>query len=156
MIKYTASNFRNECTVDEDFIPYLDKMNEVAIKYGVTVIVTSSYRIDANVVGAIVHPATHSNHMIGHAVDCNLEHEGMYYNSTKMLSDVGVIKTFIEQVEATGMRWGGRFKHPDSVHFDDALNIKNIVLWTTKYNLLHNRSSVVARMESSRKGHANS
>lgn len=137
MTKYMASNFRGECLVDDDFISCLDKMNQIAVGYGIIVIVNSSYRIDANVTGAIVKPATHSNHMIGHAIDCNLELDGMYYNSQRMLNDTGTIKQFIRDVEASGMRWGGRFSTPDPVHFDDNFYWKNPTAWTEKYNKLH-------------------
>jgi hypothetical protein len=54
-----------------------------------------------------------------------------------MQSDTGIVKQFINEVKATGMRWGGDFGKPDPVHFDDGLNIKNMALWTAKYNDLH-------------------
>ena len=141
MIKFTASNFAGDCNIDEDFAPTLENMNEVAKKHNITVKVISSFRVDANVKGAIVTPATHSNHMIGHAIDCNLELDGAYYNSTRMQSDTGTVRQFINEVKASGMRWGGDFGKPDPVHFDDGLNIKNMTLWTEKYNKLHGGSS---------------
>jgi len=137
MKKFTASNFRNECTIDEDFEPSLIKMNTIAQKYHITVIVNSSYRVDANVLGAIVKPATHSNHMVGHAIDCNLELAGAFYNSKKMQAATGVIRQFINEVKAAGLRWGGDFSTPDPVHFDDGLNVKNVAAWTAKFNKLH-------------------
>ena len=81
MIDYTNTNFQGHCSIHEDFKPYLDKMNEIAKRYAITVIVTSSYRVDANVKGAIVAPATHSNHMVGHAIDCDLKQGKELYNS---------------------------------------------------------------------------
>lgn len=137
MKNFTASNFKGECNVDEDFIPSLEKMNNIAINHGVTVIVISSFRVDANVKGAIVTPATHSNHMVGHAIDCNLQHNGMYYNSAKMQNDKGDIFNFIQECKSKGIRWGGDFGKPDPVHFDDGLNIKNVALWNEKYNAIH-------------------
>ncbi|HEY4326203.1 MAG TPA: M15 family metallopeptidase [Mucilaginibacter sp.] len=138
MKQFTATNFTNDCTIDEDFEPTLIKMNSIAQKYNITVFVNSSFRIDANVVGAIVTPATHSNHMIGHAIDCNLELDGAFYNSARMQTDTGVVRQFINEVKAAGIRWGGDFGKPDPVHFDDGLNIKDIATWTAKYNQLHN------------------
>lgn len=139
MKQFISSNFKGICTIDEDFEPILLKMNDIAQKYNITVVVNSSYRVDTNVHGAIVTPATHSNHMIGHAIDCNLQLNGVLYNSVKMQADKGVVKQFINEVKATaGMRWGGDFGKPDPVHFDDGLNIKNMALWTAKYNALHN------------------
>jgi hypothetical protein len=137
MKQFIASNFKGNCTIDDDFEVSLVKMNDVARKYNITVVVNSSYRVDAHVPGAIVTPATHSNHMIGHAIDCNLELNGILYNSVKMQSDTSIVKQFINEVKATGMRWGGDFGKPDPVHFDDGLNIKNMALWTAKYNDLH-------------------
>ena len=137
MKQFIASNFRGTCAIDEDFEPYLLKMNDIALKYNITVLVNSSYRVDAKVIGAIVTPATHSNHMIGHAIDCNLELNGILYNSVKMQADTGIVKQFINEVKASGLRWGGDFGKPDPVHFDDGLNIKNMALWTAKYNEMH-------------------
>lgn len=141
MKKFTASNFQGDCNIDEDFEPTLVQMNAIAQKYNITIHVNSSFRVDANVKGAIVKPATHSNHMIGHAIDCNLSHDGAFYNSTKMQSDAGVIRQFINDVKTSGMRWGGDFGKPDPVHFDDGLNIKDMTLWTAKYNKLHGLES---------------
>ncbi len=137
MKQFISSNFTGFCTIDNDFEDALIKMNDIAKKYSITVKVNSSYRVDANVKGAIVTPATHSNHMIGHAIDCNLVLNGILYNSVKMQADTGIVKQFINEVKATGMRWGGDFGKPDPVHFDDGLNIKNMPLWTVKYNALH-------------------
>src|SRR5438046_2392027 len=130
MKKFTASNFQGDCNIDEDFETALINMNTVAQKFNITVQVNSSFRIDANVPGAIVTPATHSNHMIGHAIDRNLIHEGAFYNHEKMQSDTGVIRQFINELKTSGMRWGGDFGKPDPVHFDDGLNIKDMTSWT--------------------------
>ncbi|MEO8414488.1 MAG: M15 family metallopeptidase [Ginsengibacter sp.] len=137
MKQFIASNFKGDCTIDEDFEPALIKMNEIAQQFDITVQVNSSFRIDANVKGAIVTPATHSNHMIGHAIDCNLVHEGAFFNSTRMQSDTGIVRQFINELKAAGIRWGGDFGKPDPVHFDDGLNIKDMIAWTAKFNKLH-------------------
>jgi hypothetical protein len=136
MKSFSSSNFKGACTIDEDFELYLEKMNTIAQKYNITVVVNSSYRVDANVRGAIVTPATHSNHMIGHAIDCNLLLNGTLYNSTRMQSDTGTIRLFINEVKAAGFRWGGDFRKPDPVHFDDGLNLRDMPLWMKKYNEL--------------------
>jgi hypothetical protein len=141
MKQFTANNFKNDCTIDEDFEPILIKMNTIAQKHNITVVVISSYRVDANVRCAIVTPATHSNHMIGHAIDCNLEHQGSYYNSTRMQNDTGVVRQFINELKAEKIRWGGDFGKPDPVHFDDGLNVANMTAWTAKYNKLHGRDT---------------
>lgn len=137
MKQFIASNFKGLCTIDEDFEAVLLLMNAIAVKYNITVIVNSSYRKDSNVKGAIVTPAKKSNHMVGHAIDCNLMLGGKLYNSVKMQADKGMIHNFIQEVKLSGMRWGGDFKAKDPVHFDDGLNIKNMPLWIKKYQAIH-------------------
>ncbi len=137
MKQFTASNFKGECTIDDDFESIATRMNVIAQKYNITVHVNSSYRVDANVKGAIVKPATHSNHMIGHAIDCNLMHDGKFYNSKLMQTDNGIIRQFINELKNNGIRWGGDFGKPDPVHFDDGLNITDMTAWLTKYNDIH-------------------
>jgi hypothetical protein len=72
--------------------------------------------------------------MIGHAIDCNLMHKGKLYNSALMQTDTGIIRQFINELKTNGIRWGGDFKKPDPVHFDDGLNINDMTAWMTKYN----------------------
>ena len=137
IIKFTASNFEGDCNVDDDFVIHLEKMNEVAVKYNMIVIITSSFRKDTNVAGAIVTPAKMSNHLIGHAIDFNLKNiiTGEYYNSVKMKDGGGYDELFCNEVVAiTGLRWGMAFQVADSVHFDDGINIINPELWHKKYN----------------------
>jgi hypothetical protein len=137
MKEFKASNFQGKCVIDDDFEPLLIKMNELAVKYNIIVIVNSSYRVDSNVKGAIVTPAKKSNHMVGHAIDCNLMLSGVLYNSTKMQLDTGTVRKFINEVKVAGLRWGGDFNVKDPIHFDDGLNIKNMALWIQKYRELH-------------------
>lgn len=140
IVNYTASNFEGHCEVEETFVPYLVKMNNIALQHKMIVVVTSSLRKDANVKGAIVTPAQMSNHMVGHAIDCNLRSlaTGEYFNSKKMGDRTGLDEKFIKEVEATtGLRWGGEFNTKDEVHFDDGLNIHNPEKWHQIYNELH-------------------
>lgn len=138
--KFIASNFEGVCNVDEDIIPQLKQMNDIAVKYGLTVIVTSSFRKDTNVKGAIVPPAKMSNHLVGQAIDFNLKNKktGAYYNSTKLGDGIGEDEQFCrEVVKVTGLFWGEAFKVKDSVHIDSRLNKTNPVLWQQKYNKIH-------------------
>ena len=139
IVPFKASNFEGICNVHETFAPVLTQMNAIAIKHNMTVVVTSSYRKDANVKGAIVTPAKMSNHMIGHAIDCNVKdrNTGEYYNSTKMGDGKGKDQLFLEDVDRnTDLRWGQAFNNPDSVHFDSAINIKNPAKWHEIYKEL--------------------
>ena len=140
-VNFKASNFEGECNVDKEFAPLLNQMNEVAVKHNMIVVITSSLRKDTNVRGAIVTPAQMSNHLIGHAIDCNVKSKttGEYFNSKKMGDGTGADELFLEDVDRnTDLRWGQAFNKPDSVHFDDALNIKKPDVWRQKYNSLHN------------------
>lgn len=141
MKQFISSNFKGLCTIDEEFEPVLKTMEAIARKYNITIVVNSSFRVDTNVRGAIVKPATHSNHMIGHAIDCNLQLNGRLYNSTLMQTDKGIIRQFINEVKASGIRWGGDFGKPDPVHFDDGLNIKDMPKWLAKYNKLRSSNA---------------
>ena len=42
-----------------------------------------------------------------------------------------------EVVKKTGLRWGESFGTPDSVHFDDGLNINNVTFWEKKFKEFH-------------------
>ena len=136
IINFKASNFRGDCFVDEEFVSLLVQMNEIAIKHNMLVIITSSYRTSIKFKGAIVPPAKMSNHFVGHAIDCNVKSiiTDEYYNSKKMGDGKGLDELFLEDVDRnTDLRWGQAFNTPDSVHFDDALNIKKPLLWRKKY-----------------------
>lgn len=128
--EYSASNIKpfdatKPIRLHSDFIPLMDAMNEEAKKLNIIVWVMSSFRISIIVPGAIVKPAAMSNHLVGHAIDCNLELDGIWYNHTALENVSGDILDFIEKCEAIGLRWGGRFKKRDSVHFDDGINIRH-------------------------------
>lgn len=137
LIKYVGSNIHGECTIDDLFKRNMDVINDTAKKYKLTVIITSSKRKTIIVPGAIVAPAKMSNHLVGHAIDCNLKSDTEYFNSVKMGDGTGVDEQFIKEVQNKGVRWGGCFKAKDSVHFDSGLNLQNPKLWhelNIKYN----------------------
>jgi hypothetical protein len=60
--------------VDAGFKSEMDKMNQFAKDCSVTVQVTHAFRKEGqNIGGTIVPPASNSNHLVGHAIDFNLE-----------------------------------------------------------------------------------
>ena len=140
MITYTNTNIKglsgHVITIHEDFKPYLDKMNFIAVDLSIVVWVTSSLRHSTNVPGAIVTPAKMSNHLTGFGIDCNLQRGSVWYNSKGMASPIGAILDFILQCEAIGLRWGGRFSTPDPVHFDLPVNLKDPKKWQEIYDSL--------------------
>jgi hypothetical protein len=118
--------------------------------------INSSYRENSDhVQGAVVIPAVKSNHFVGHAIDCNIidskniewssemllvfAKESQKYNS-QINNDVLMLINLVRR--CTLIRWGGDF-HPDkngnidTVHFDNAMNIKNPARWEEIYKELH-------------------
>lgn len=139
LTRYTASNYTGTAfIVNVAFIPSLEKINNYAIKNNVKIQINDAYRRGTYVPGAIVKPASRSNHKVGHAIDMNIIYDGgkvalstymMYTNRDNWAPPV---KGFIEDIiNDKILRWGGKFKHPapDPVHIDDDLNHKDPEEW---------------------------
>jgi len=129
--EFTGSAMR----VHKNFVAAINRINGYAKAAGVKIYVTSSYRKDANVAGAIVVPASKSNHMTGHAIDMNVVYSGGTCNSACLGGKLPTqVAAFISKVRADGeLRWGGDFATPDVVHIDDGLNIQNAKEWDAQY-----------------------
>lgn len=129
-----------ELRADRDFFPGLDRLNGYASDCGVEIFVTSSTREPGRTVqGAIVTPASRSNHFVGHAIDMNLKSKSGFFNSKTLKKDnlsklPREIRDFIALVRNDPeLRWGGDFSKEDPVHIDDSLNNRNQVLWKSKF-----------------------
>ncbi len=142
LVLFEASRFLGQpCRADASFLPALKKINAYAEQADVFIYVTSSFRTSSNVGGAIVKPATRSNHMAGHAIDMNV----LYANRTKSANSTvlgkypsvdGPVKTFIRFIiDDPALRWGGTFNAKDPVHIDDGLN-GNMALWDKRYQAM--------------------
>ena len=142
LVLFEASRFQGQpCRADVQFVPMLTKINDYAEQADVYVHVTSSFRTSSNVGGAIVKPATRSNHMAGHAIDMNV----VYSNRTKSANSTELgkypsvaepVRRFIKSiVDDPGLRWGGTFQVRDTVHIDDNLN-SNMGLWDKRYQAM--------------------
>jgi uncharacterized protein YgiM (DUF1202 family) len=137
---YTNTQFiGKEARVDADFMPHLDRLNRYALDCGVKIYVTSSAREPGRTVsGAIVPPASRSNHLVGHAIDMNLKSSSGFFNSSKLKKSnfanlPGEIKKLIELIrDDEVLRWGGDFNPEDPVHIDDKLNHRNRERWDAK------------------------
>jgi peptidoglycan hydrolase-like protein with peptidoglycan-binding domain len=138
---FEASRFRGQsCRADVQFVPALKKINAYAEQAGVFVFVTSSFRTSSNVGGAIVKPATRSNHMAGHAIDMNVIYDnGKSANSKELGKYPAVaepVRRFIKSIiDDPDLRWGGTFQDIDTVHIDDHLN-KDMALWDKRYQAM--------------------
>lgn len=135
LVEYKASNVvgynGKKVIVDDEFVPKMDKLNAVCKAHGFLCVVTNSKREGTNVKGAIVPPAQMSNHIVGHAIDCNLQDlkTKEWYNSAKMGDGRGEDECVIRAIETAGIRWGGEFRKKDEVHFDDSLNLNDPDKW---------------------------
>ena len=128
-----------ELRADADFFPSLDLLNQFATVCNLEIFVTSSTREPGRKVdGAIVKPATRSNHLVGHAIDMNLKSGNRLFNSKALKRSnlpnlPSEIRDFIGRVRAEGtLRWGGDFSAEDPVHIDDDLNGREPALWDHK------------------------
>jgi hypothetical protein len=144
----TLSHFTAPVTVDEGFENAMILMDNLLEKHGLKMKPNDTIRyVGHPVAGAIVQPASHSNHFIGHAIDGNLINPvtGHVFLHEEMQSEKDPrVKAFIEDWEKAGMRWGGIFggdAHPeqhDAVHFDSGLNVHNPEKWKELFNEYQN------------------
>ncbi len=139
LVLFEAAAFRGQpCRADKLFVPMLEKINSYAVQANVLVHVTSSFRTSTNVGGAIVTPATFSNHLAGHAIDMNVVYDGgsKFANSGVLAKYPNVpapVKQFIKSIiDDPALRWGGSFSIKDPVHIDDHLN-SDMAQWKKRY-----------------------
>ncbi len=142
-----------EILADADFLPLLDRLNDLASTCGVEIHVTSSFRDpDRAPNGAIVPPATRSNHFVGHAIDMNVKSSNGFFNSAKLkranlFALPAEVRDFIQRVrDDPDLRWGGDFSPEDPVHIDDGLNRNDPARWQSKFELAETVVTASARM----------
>ena len=134
LAEYDGSNVKGvqgrQILVHKEFIPYLEKINNVAIKNGVTVQVNSSYRLpDSNPDRTRHKQAANSNHFAGFAIDFNLILNGEKYfaynlSKSNLSKQPLPVRKFIADIKKIkGLRWGGDFNDP--IHIDAGLNKRN-------------------------------
>jgi|GEM_PF-2603794 len=128
---------------DSEFIPHLDNINSWAKSNRLKIFVTSSARsFGVPVVGSIVPPARRSNHLVGHALDMNIQ----VGSSSTLLNSVDLrsfgtlpasVKKFIDAIRRDpDLRWGGDFSPADPVHIDDELNGRDPSAWNAKFSII--------------------
>ena len=141
LVLFEGSRFQGKpCRADKQFIPALKKINALAEQADVNIYVTSSFRTTTNVQGAIVKPATFSNHLSGHAIDMNVIYGNNKWANSKVLGKYpdcpAPVKQFIKSViDDDQLRWGGKFTAKDPVHIDDHLN-KDMSKWRKRYEAM--------------------
>lgn len=100
-------------------------MNETAKNLKITIIINQALRIHGvKVTGSVVPPATKSQHLIGHAIDCNIVDGSSWNTSTdfKKKKQTANADKFIKKMKAGLFRWGGNFSNVDTPHFDKQLS----------------------------------
>ena len=130
----------NQIRINSGFIDSMKILEQLCEKYDLRLHITSSLREPGQIISNnIVEPASMSNHLIGHAIDMNIVSHEDWFNSTK-LSDYDslpdTIQSFLSDLQAKGLRWGGHFSKPDPVHIDDATNLKSKSYYVTQINKL--------------------
>lgn len=128
------------CEADVLFLPALKRINQYAEDANVYIHVTSSFRTTTNVQGAIVKPATYSNHLIGHGIDMNIKYDNKPLVTSKVLVKYpnvpAPVKQFLKAIiDDPKLRWGGQFSTKDPVHIDDGYN-QNRTKWNTRYEII--------------------
>ena len=100
-------------------------MNKKARELGLTISLNQTFRVNSvKVTGAVVPPAKKSQHLIGHAIDCNILDGGRANTSVDFRKNRQTegAKAFIKAIKAAGYRWGGDFRRADTPHFDARIN----------------------------------
>ena len=114
-----------EILVHADFTDAIGTLNDEAGKAKVNLKINQSFRnADVPPSGAVVAPASKSQHLVGHAVDLNIV-DGDTTNTAAMFKsgdETDAADTFVDGVKAQHLRWGGDFGNSDPIHFDDFLN----------------------------------
>lgn len=138
---FTGTQFIGKLVLaDLEFISHLEKINDLAAQDGLKIFVTSSTRSFGVPVNGIVPAARRSNHLVGHAIDMNIQMGGTLFNSNA-LGNFGslpaAIKAFLTAIRNDPvLRWGGDFSPSDPVHIDDGLNLRDPSTWSAKFPLI--------------------
>jgi hypothetical protein len=103
------------------FYESIKTLDEIARQLKITIQINQVFRQQGiPPKGAVVTPATKSQHLIGHAIDLNLKYSGTTYISSHYKSGnyPDEIQGFIDDAVNKGLRWGGNFANMDAPHYD--------------------------------------
>ena len=144
LIKWTSSKVKgyyHDVYVENDFLPCLQAMQDEATANSLTVWVTQAYRKDGvDPINPIVPPSSTSNHLVGHAIDCNLDTPYGWGNGdcmAKAYVDRNYDKyayDFLHAMTKRGYRYGVFWSPSDPVHIDDGLNLNDMNKWNRLFN----------------------
>jgi len=115
----------NELVISKAAAGMIKLMNTSAKNLKIKMMINQALRIHGvKVTGSVVPPATKSQHLIGHAIDCNVV-DGKSWNSSsdfKKKKQTANADKFIKLMKKGLFRWGGNFSNIDTPHFDKQLN----------------------------------
>lgn len=178
-IEFTGSNMiglnSQKIMIDPLFYPHLTRLNEYAKSTNVRLLIIDSFReTNAGLTGAIVTPSDRTNHMVGHAIDMNVQYgpnfsktcnsaclrpSNVPANSTNeeiVTYVIDEVRPFLELLIADpAFKWGADFKvpKPDPVHIDDRLNLSNPSKWETRFDAMRGLSANCQQSDGCRTGY---
>jgi len=120
--------------IDKGFKSHMDTIGKYAQQCSVTVYVTHAFRKEGQEIGGtVVPPASHSNHLVGHAIDMNLDTPRGWCNGDCLAYETNSnAKCFTDKIQSDrNLRWGQDFNDP--VHIDDNLWYSNSNSWNSLY-----------------------
>jgi hypothetical protein len=121
----SAKVFKDEIVISKEAKNLLTDLNEKAKDKTVTIKINQAFREHGvKVTGAVVTPANKSQHLIGHALDCNIVDGSSWNNSSdfKNKKQTKNAKEIVDGLKKSGYRWGGDFTPADTPHFDSQIN----------------------------------
>ncbi|MCC5634839.1 peptidoglycan-binding protein [Nostoc sp. CHAB 5844] len=140
---------------DIEFFDSLEKIDQFATDAGIKIFITSSTRLQGGVIsGAVVRPASRSNHLVGHGIDMNISLGEKLFNSDALdksnLKNLPKgIQNFIQSIRNDPiLRWGGDFTPADSVHIDDGLNLRDAATWDVKFPIIQSEMRALSQPNS--------
>ena len=121
----SAKVFKDEIVISKEAKKLLTDLNGQAKDKSVTIKINQAFREHGvKVTGSVVAPASKSQHLIGHALDCNIVDGGSWNNSSDFKNNKQTknAKELIAALKKAGYRWGGDFTPTDTPHFDAKLD----------------------------------
>ena len=115
----------DEMLVHQDFVPWVKVLNGAAKDNKVMLRINQAFRVQGlPVSGAVVPPASKSQHLIGHAVDLNIVDGAVVNLAAMFLAGTATqgAKDLVKAAKNLGLRWGGDFSPKDPPHFDDLVD----------------------------------
>ena len=111
----------DEIVVNAGFVSGMDALDRIAADLGLRLHLNQTFRLEnVPVAGAVVPPATKSQHLIGQAVDLNIVDGPTVVTAQMFRAHTAPPRAvqFVSAAKQAGLRWGGDFNPDDPVHFD--------------------------------------